>query len=405
VVFVGTHSAVGSAPGRRPLYAAAMAVPVIDADTHLFETRTLWADHLPVARRPLALRIEDDELGYAWLTAPHGERIHLAEVHTPGDIAPMGERRIRQRAGAAPAVPFDELPARDRDPAARVQLMDEQGVDEALVFPNFGLFWVRTLEDQPEAQLANMEAWNRWAVDGIAPGGAGRLHPVGHVSLRDPDWLDVQLGALAAGGVTTAMVPVGPVDGMPFSHPDLKRCWSMFEDHGVGVIFHISDGPRPFADAWYEDDVNQIEPMLMSTFIAVTPQLALTDLAVGGVLARHPRLRVGLVEFTSSWFGPFLSAIDACYRFHATYNGLPVDRMKLPPSEYLRRQVRVAAFGFERPAELAEAFGDLYMFGSDYPHAEGSAHPLEDFVAAGGPERSRATAGLFHDNAAWLLGR
>jgi predicted TIM-barrel fold metal-dependent hydrolase len=378
---------------------------VIDADTHLFETRSMWADHLPMAQRDLAMKIENDDLGYAWLTSPGGERIHLAEVHTPGDIATMGQRRLRQRSGLSPAVPFDELPAHDHDPQARVRLMDQQGVDEALVFPNFGLFWVRTLEDQRDAQLANMEAWNRWAVEGMKPGGGGRLHPVGHVSLRDPAWLESQLAFLSAAGISAAMVPVGPVDGRPFSHPDLDPCWSSFEDHGVAVIFHISDGARPFDDAWYQGDSNPIEPLLMSAFISVTPMLALTDLAVGGVLARHPGLRIGLVEFTSSWFGQFLSSIDACFKFHAGYNGLPTTQLDLLPSEYLRRHVRLATFGFERPAQLVSAFGDLYMFGSDYPHAEGLARPVEDFLASGGPTPSAETDGLYRENAAWVLGR
>ena len=381
-----------------------MPETVIDADTHLFETGAMWAEHLPRARRELAVRIEQDALGYAWLTAPDGSHIHLAEVHTPGDIMTMGARRIRQRSGLPPAVPFDALAAHDHDPAARVRLMDHQGVDQALVFPNFGLFWVRTLEDRLDAQLANMEAWNRWAREGIRPAGGGRLHPVGHVSLRDPAWLDAQLASLSAAGVTAAMVPIGPVDGRPFSHQDLDRCWSSFEHHGVAVIFHISDGPRPFDDAWYEGDSNPIEPLLMSSFISVTPMLALTDLAVGGVLARHPALRIGLVEFTSSWFGQFLSSIDACYRFHAGYNGLPLSRLDLLPSEYIRRHVRVATFGFEHPDQLASTFGDLYMFGSDYPHAEGLAHPLEDFHASGGPALSERTSALYRDNAAWVLG-
>ena len=103
------------------------------------------------------------------------------------------------------------------------------------------------------------------------------------------------------------------------------------------------------------------------------------------MLERHPELRVGLVEFTSSWFAPFLPGLDAGYRFHAAYNGLAPDRLPLAPSDYLRRQVRIATFGFERPERLTATVGDLFMFGSDYPHAEGLARPLEDFQAAGGP--------------------
>ena len=100
---------------------------VIDADTHLFETGALWAEHLPETRRHLAVRIEQDALGYAWLTAPDGSHIHLAEVHTPGDIMTMGARRIRQRAGLPPDVPFAALPPHDHDPAARVVLMERPG--------------------------------------------------------------------------------------------------------------------------------------------------------------------------------------------------------------------------------------------------------------------------------------
>ena len=326
---------------------------VVDADTHLIETRTLWGDHLPSAERELAVRIVDDDLGYAWLTAPDGTRIHLAEAHTPGDIVSMGRRRARQRRGLPPELRFDDaVPAHDREPTRRLTKMDEQGVDEAVVFPNFGLFWVRTLEDRPTVQLANMSAWNRWVIDGVQPAGSGRLHPVGHVSLRDPAWLDGQLASLAGAGVTAAMVPIGPVDGRSLAHPDLDRCWSAFEAHGVAVIFHISDGPRPFDDAWYAADENPIEPLLMSTFISVTPMLALADMAVGGVFERHPRLRVGLVEFTSAWLVSFLRMIDVTYRFHADYNGLDPDRLPRRPSDYIRRQVRAATFGFELPLQL-----------------------------------------------------
>jgi hypothetical protein len=41
---------------------------------------------------------------------------------------------------------------------------------------------------------------------------------------------------------------------------------------------------------------------------------------------------------------------------------------------------------------------------SDYPHSEGTSHPLQDYAAPGkfGVRPSEAR-GLFHDNAAFLL--
>lgn len=41
---------------------------LIDADQHLFEDRTCWADRMPAAQRADALAILDDEAGNAWLT-------------------------------------------------------------------------------------------------------------------------------------------------------------------------------------------------------------------------------------------------------------------------------------------------------------------------------------------------
>jgi hypothetical protein len=66
--------------------------------------------------------------------------------------------------------------------------------------------------------------------------------------------------------------------------------------------------------------------------------------------------------------------------------------------------VRVAAFAFERPLRLAEQAGDLFMFGSDWPHPEGLARPLPDYAAGTGAGPDGAPA-LYRDNAAFLLGR
>ncbi len=55
----------------------------IDSDQHLYETRTLWADHIDPGRQDDALAIVDDELGYPWLTW-QGQRLDLADVQLPG---------------------------------------------------------------------------------------------------------------------------------------------------------------------------------------------------------------------------------------------------------------------------------------------------------------------------------
>jgi predicted TIM-barrel fold metal-dependent hydrolase len=379
-------------------------VRVIDSDTHLYESRTLWSDYADPADRGKALRIADDDLGHAWLMFGD-RRIGLGEVHHPGDVDKMGEYRAKVRAGEKAEASYDDLlPRAFWDPAARVDDLDRFGIDETVVFPNYGLLWERPIQHDLEATKVNMGAWNRWTVD-MAAAGRGRLHPVGHLSLRDLDWLVAQLTALEAGGIRLAMIAPALVDGKPLSHPDLDRAWDAFVRHGVTPVFHVSAFPHPFHDGWYEEeDPLAVAPVLSSVFLWTAPALALADLAIHGVFARHPDLRLGIMELSAVWVPMYLLMLDGGFAFSARFDGKPLTQMELTPSEYVRRQVRVAAFGYERPDKLIRQAGDLFMFCSDFPHAEGLAKPLDDYTRMCTLEPDAAPA-LYSDNLSWLLRR
>jgi predicted TIM-barrel fold metal-dependent hydrolase len=373
---------------------------IIDSDQHLYEPRTMWIDHIDPGMRAEALRIEDDDLGYAWLTWGH-RRLAIADVTIPGETARIGRQRRRQRAGELSEYSYDEaLPADFWEPSARVARLDGFGVDSAVLFPNFGLLWERRLSESLPALTANMAAWNRWAAT-VAAGGGGRLHPVGHLTLRDDDWLLAQLRELATAGIRLAMIAPSLVDGRPLSHPDHDRIWSAFVDHAVTPCFHVADQPRVFDDGWYTDPDDSLVPALESVFLWTPPALAVTDLIANGTLARHPGLRIGIVELSSIWVPMYLLMLDGGLEFIASMNGRPLADLDLRPSEYFRRQVRVSAFSYELPKRLRTHAGDLFMCCSDYPHAEGTATPLRDYENV---NTTPADApGLFHDNAAFLL--
>ncbi|MBK5286969.1 MAG: amidohydrolase family protein [Acidimicrobiia bacterium] len=378
---------------------------VIDSDQHLVESRGLWREYVDPADRDLALTIDDDAVGNAWLMG-QGERLGLAEVQTPGETDVIGERHERARRGEAPAVRYDDALPRDHwDPDARVARLDAMGIDEAVLFPNYGLLWERRLTADRAALLANMRAWNRWCA---AVAGTARLHPVAHLSLSDLDWLDAELAALAAAGVKTAMIAPALVDGRPLSHPDLDRAWAAFVTHDIAPVFHVADQPRVFDDAWYPPDGTNFVPVLDSVFLSTAAALACTDLIVHGVLERHPALRIGIVELSAVWVPMFLMMLDGGYDFTARLNGSVPAPLSLRPSEYFRRQVRVSSFSYELPENIrAQLQGaDLLMACSDFPHSEGTATPLDDYAATGryGIDPDRAP-GLFADNAAFLLGR
>jgi len=377
---------------------------VIDSDQHLFEYRGLWEEHVDPALRSEALRFVDDPLGHVHVVW-RDQVLSVADVQLPGETDAIGERRRREREGLPPAARYDEILPRDYwDPAARASKLDEIGVDEAMLFPNYGLGWERRLGVDLRALTANMTAWNRWCAT-VVKEGRGRLHPVAHLTLRDPDWLEDQLTRLGAAGVRTAMIAPALVDGKPLSHPDLDRAWAAFVHHGISPVFHVADQPRPFHDGWYTEE-RELGPTPMdSIFLYVGAALACTDLILNGVLERHPDLRIGIVELSAVWVPLYLMMLDGGTEFVQRLGG-QTSKLHLKPSDYFRRQVRVSSFAYELPRNLQRQLGgaDLLMCCSDYPHSEGTARPLEDYAASGKHALHPADApGFFRDNAAFLL--
>jgi predicted TIM-barrel fold metal-dependent hydrolase len=379
---------------------------IIDSDQHLYESRTLWADHIDPKMREEAIRIEDDASGtprVCW----RGRVLGMAEVQVPGRSSEVGEKHRRARAGLPPLERYDEaLPREYWEPAARLAKLADLGVDEAVLFPNYGLLWERALHASLPALRANMTAWNRWCST-VAKEGRGRLHPVAHLTLREPTWLETEIAELSRAGVRLAMIAPALVDGRPLSHPDHDRIWAAFCEHAVTPVFHVADQPRPFGDGWYTDEGEAFVPAIDAIFLYVAAALGCTDLILNGVLERFPDLRLGIVELSSLWVPQYLMMLDGGWAFTRQISGIDPRKLPLTPSDYFRRQVRVSSFAYESPAHITRQLGgtDLLMCCSDYPHSEGTATPLVDYAAGGMEPGLGASPGLFGDNARFLLRR
>lgn len=370
----------------------------VDCDTHLFEPADMWGRYADPADRVSTLRIVEDDLGYSWLVFGD-QRIGLAEPHRPRDVDGIGRYRQRWLKGLPSDLDYHEFARPYSDPVARLQQLEQSGADAAVLFPNYGIVWERTLADDRAAVLINMGAWNRWISDVVVEG-AGRLHPVAHLSLWDLDWLEDQLGRLSAAGVRLGLIAPALVDGRPFSAPELDRAWSAFVDHGITPVFHVANQPRPFDDAWYGTDPLGGISVMSTVFLPTAAALAITDMILNGVLERHPDLRLGVMELSAVWVPLHLQMMDGGVRFASSFNGEGPE-LSLRPSEYFRRQVRVAAFSYERADFLARSSGDIFMACSDYPHTEGTEAPLPDYAAAGlTPDDAPA---FFGGNASFLL--
>ena len=233
---------------------------LIDADSHLFEPAGMWQEYVDPADRDVALHMATDDLGYTWLMFGD-RRLSLGGPHRPGDVDGIGVFRKRLIEGLPAQFDLGEFTASYSDPKARLLQLDQAGFDASIMFPNYGISWERPLEKDLRATLANMAAWNRWIVE-VATSGSGRIYPVAHLSLRNLDWLETQLVALANGGIRLGLIPPALVNGRPLSHPDFDRAWAAFVEHGITPVFHVANQARPFDEAWYGEDMEGgITPM------------------------------------------------------------------------------------------------------------------------------------------------
>jgi len=376
---------------------------IIDVDQHLFEPRTMWRDHIDPGVRDGALAIEDDENGYPWLTW-RGERLYLAEVQFPGKAKAIGDMRLRMARGEPAEYRYEDvLPEAYSDPKSRLARLDAWGLDAAVLFPNFGLLWEDMLASDPESLRANMRAFNRWMA-GVVADGAGRLFGVAHLTLADTEWAVEEIRALRRAGIRLAMVAPAPVNGKALSHADLDPLWAAFCENGVSPVFHVGGFRGPLDPAWYEGDPERVDRVMDSAFLWVAPAVALANMAVFGVFERFPDLRVGVIELTAHWVPQFVLMLDGAYGFYVARHGEPPRPLAERPGQYVLRHVRVAALAYEQPANLISLVGeDTFMFGSDWPHAEGIGDPLGDYERAAGDLNGDARSKLFGGNAAWLL--
>ena len=93
----------------------------------------------------------------------------------------------------------------------------------------------------------------------------------------------------------------------------------------------------------------------------------------GGVLERHPKLKVVVTEATGSWLPHMVALMDD---FYYVKNHEEISKIiPNPPSFYWNRQCYVGAsppFGRREVDSRGEMGLHTIMWGSDYPHLEGT---------------------------------
>ena len=296
------------------------------------------------------------------------------------------------------------------DPQERSHCLELFGFQMQLVLGTFSYHQVAHCRD-PEVLIAATRAMNR--AMGAFCAHDERLKAIGYAPLRlGPEAAGALMDEGFADGCYSFMVDTNEPDdaARSFTHPDFDPVWTRFENAGAPFVMHVAGNgdyeavSRSFANNGREATVldgDGPNDVLGLVTIKNSTELFATALIFDDVFERHPRLRGVSLEHGTFWLPSWLHSID----FAAKAFRRQLRRRDAPPSETVRRHLKFCPFAGEPLGWIIENIGpELLVFGSDYPHPEGTADPIGLFEKAM-PDCDQATLDRFyHGNMAELMG-
>jgi predicted TIM-barrel fold metal-dependent hydrolase len=288
----------------------------------------------------------------------------------------------------------------------RAMALDLLGFERQVVFSSFCARPI--FEAPPEARYPTARAHNRAMASFCAED--KRLIGVAIVPLDDVAMAMAEIEHAHALGLGAIWVAAAPPGGRSPGHVDHEPIWAMLAERRLPFILHVGSSPLSIDSPWMNDGrpdrrtARGGAEVIGSKDLTVIHQAAqkfISVLVLDGVLERHPALRGAVIELGAGWVPDMIRRLDHAAEIWAKSEPF-LATMTRRPSEQIRAQLRFTPYPFEDVAAfVAESAPELYLFSSDYPHAEGGRDPLGRFEraleAVDEPVRDRFFAENFRD--------
>jgi predicted TIM-barrel fold metal-dependent hydrolase len=344
----------------------------VDADGHILEPPDLWERYLEPQFRDRALRLCKDEQGLEYLEIG-GKPSLLSRKGFPGTLGAMGKTSVEDVRPNPERTYLVGAPHGSMDARERLERLDAENLEAAVLYPTIGILWEAELED-PVLTDAYCRAYNRWIAD-FCRDSNGRLVPIAHVSLTDARAAARELERAVRDGCRGAFIMPFTWSRLPHGHPDHDPLFAAAQDLGVPLAIH--PGFEPPAIASVRFTLQRKLRLLASATAGDGVRHAFTTFFDFGVFDRFPGLRLVVLESGAGWIGYWLDRLDAVYE--ATFIGERVP-LREKPSHYFKTRCFISADPDERtiPA-LCDLLGaDRFFWASDYPHADHTASYMRE---------------------------
>ena len=340
-----------------------MTVKTISADSHMdltFLPPDTFTSRVPAKFRDMAPRVVDRDGAKYWMTG--GDELGRYGYYGPGVT---GGKRGKILADNG----FTSGHTRPSDTVARRQDQERDGVEAEIIYGIIGISrrLFGTGISDPELLTEVYRAYNDWIAE-FGRRAPGRYFGLGCLPNHDAQAAAFEVQRCAKLGLRGAVfVPWGCK--LPVWHAMWEPMWAAAAESDFVISFHVFEGGG--ATVGYEIQGIK-DPACTGAWVVVAPgqmDEILASVILSGVCERHPKLRLVLGESGIGWLPYMLERMDD------TYEERLADDLKLslPPSAYFKRQI-FATFqkDFHGVRAMAEIAPDNVMWGSDYPHRDGT---------------------------------
>ena len=326
-------------------------VRAISADSHVNPPPDMWAEYLPAEFRDRAPVVE---------RTPEGDFEVFEGRRRPmtGLLAAAGRRPQEYTMTVRR---FDEVRPGGWSPQPRVEDQDIDGIDAEVLFGTSG---DPLRSGDPALARASHTAYNHWLADfcAYAP---KRLVGIAYIPAIDPDDSLAEIRDAAAHGLRGALLPKSPASGA-WGDDAWAPVWHKLVELDWPANFHVGGSPLGLAASSGSAGPSAFFTSMVATKFQMP--LTLGELVMGGVLNRHPELKVVSVEGQIGWIPFWKYYLDHAYEKHRWHRNVHFDEL---PSYYIDRQVFYTFMEDPPGIEVRHRCGvDRIMWSNDYPHSE-----------------------------------
>jgi predicted TIM-barrel fold metal-dependent hydrolase len=209
-----------------------------------------------------------------------------------------------------------------REPAPRLQLLDELGLHRALMFPTLANLLEYSLDGDPDLTHVAIYAVNEWLNDVWTFDYHDRIFTVPVITLAVVEEAIKELEWVLERGAKVILVRPAPATGLRGSRsialPEFDPFWARVQEAGVPVCMHASFPPlTSYYERWEPGRTdNAFKPTPLKNMLNRHREIedAQAAMLCEGALSRFPELKVWSVENGAGWVPSPLRELDHVYR-------------------------------------------------------------------------------------------